>query len=941
MGGFVALGRNYINGSGLATDTLVWSDPSGVLRSFAFPGVMGGIIDALAEDSAGRILLGGSFSFGPPSPQLPSSVRFVALRIPDMAREDIRPPIKAGSSPWLRDVSFRSGEVGFAVGDGGLVFRTENGGLSWTQIATGVTNALFAVVAEGPVVDIVGSAGYFARRVDGETSWQRLQTGVDVALRSMIGLPTGDGLVVGDAGLLLLRTNDRFFALDSGTGADLMKVAGTTDEAYIGGRSGTILRLTTNGIAVVPSGTGRDLTGIAEDGTAVTDDGRVVKKGRMQESIGSKKEYSVFRKIGPSLWAGSTNGVVEKDFAVERVLPSTAPIVALVPMGRHVHAYAADGASYVMREAQSNDLAQTPFTLISPTNGQRIIKSNATFSLQSTGAAVTAAWLVQDRAQGGSLVQSSKLGKNLFGPARLYVKASDRVFGPVEIELEGPPELEGLGESSQPLRLLAAADGRAEFAPNVHAGGPLAFEWFKNGRRFVGATNLSLSVTGLSAMQAGLYQLVARSGDFSSTGAVTLIVTNASGATLLPRPADQVLYARESIQFQVPQVAEPYSSLSFVRISDGKIVGVAPTNSSDSGSLGIVLTNSSGRIVGISEPAEILVRNVTNRTIILSSFGTSAYGSYFYQGFYLVCYLAGGEESATFGMHTAKPLWPSGISGGFFFGAQIVQAGSSQFGIRFSFDSIYQPKLRGDRMGFSDPGNARTVFTLFYPTNAMSPSAPIFTNSPFVLKVFSTNGSMLPARFFFAPTVSINPAPARRSAISPLSNDVQLVSVINNSFGRAERVRLRFSGLGRDSNGASIRVVNASAEDQFGPYLDIGPVEAGVATNVLVRYLVPDGVTLPDPILRIDWPESKVAAFPSSTFLSLTPQSNPAGAAVLRFNTVRGWRYRVQSSALPAGPWVDFSDWIPGNDATIELPATPTSAASMLYWRVKIEAGEN
>ena len=374
----------------------------------------------------------------------------------------------------------------------------------------------------------------------------------------------------------------------------------------------------------------------------------------------------------------------------------------------------------------------------------------------------------------------------------------------------------------------------------------------------------------------------------------------------------------------------------FVRISDGKAVGVAPKNSTDSGLLKLVLTNSAGRIVGISELAEIAVRNVTNRTIILSAGPVTISDASVYQNYYLSGYLAGGEESARFSLRTPPTHRLSGIYKGFYFNAQMVQAPTNQVGVWFSFDSYYQPNLRGDRMGFSNPGFSGSAFTISHVTNGQNLAAAIFSASPFALRVLSTNGALLPARFFFAPAVGIDSTPARRLESSLLSNDVQLVTVTNNSFGRVERLRIRITALGKDSNGAPIRVATATGEDQFGPYLDVGPVEAGVATNVIVRYVVPDGTALPDPIVRVDWPESLVAAMPSSTFISPFPQQAPSGQRGLRFNTVVGWNYRVLGAAAVSGPWANVSDSLPGNDSNIEWPIPSSSEPANQFWRVEV-----
>lgn len=931
-GGFAALGRNYFAGSGATLQSLVRSDASGKLTSFSLPELRYGSAMALVEDRDGRLLIGGTFFQGSSGPQLNWSTRFVALRLPEFAEEDIRPPLATGQGQWLRDVVFRNAQVGFAVGDGGRVFRTDDGGRNWSRVTTGFSNDLFAVAVDGPVVDVAGSGGLVARMIEGDPTWHPLPTGVTATLRSMAGRAAGAGLVVGDGGTILLKTNDQFVALDSGTTNDLVKVAGPMDQAYISGRAGTILRLTTNGLAAVLSGTTQDLAGIAEDGTAVTVDGRVSRGGRVWETIGSRSAYTALRRIGASVWAGGTNGTVEKDFVVERSLPTTSPIMALVPLGQHIHAFAADGSSFVMRQAQSSGLTTVPFTLVSPTNGQRVVKSGGTFSLQATGAPITAVCLVQARPGSAPLVQSNSFGRGVFGPATLFVQTTDQLVGPVAINLDGPPELAGLGTPTQPLRRLAAENGTAGFDASFRASGPLVFEWFRNGRRIVGATNPSLSVTGLSAAQAGTYQLVARSGDFSSTGAVALIVTNQAGATLLPKLADQVLYAGERIQFQIPEVAEPYSSASLVRQADGKVISSIPSGAADSGVFGLILSNASGRIVAVGEPGTIMVRDVTNRTIILSERGSFGNTTLFNLGSYLV----GGEDTIFLSLQTRDPLLPSGVRRGHFFNGPITSAGSNSIGMEVRFRSFFPPTRPGASMGFIDHGFSAEAFRLSFMPDLQNPSPPSFTDAPLAPGVLGTNGALLPARFFFAPTVLIDQAPARRSTLSPLSNDVQMVSVTNNSFGRAERIRLRFSGLGRDSNGAPITVANATGEDQFGPYLDIGPVEPGVATNVAVRYVVPDGTTLPDPVLRIDWPESLLAGLPSSTFVSIAPDGSQTVPRTLRFNTVRGWNYRVQGAATVSGPWANVSEWFPGNDSNIDWPIPPNPEPGDHFWRIEV-----
>ena len=96
------------------------------------------------------------------------------------------------------------------------------------------------------------------------------------------------------------------------------------------------------------------------------------------------------------------------------------------------------------------------------------------------------------------------------------------------------------------------------------------------------------------------------------------------------------------------------------------------------------------------------------------------------------------------------------------------------------------------------------------------------------------------------------------------------------------------------------------------------------------------GVEEPDPIVRVDWPESLVAAMPSATFISPFPQQAPSGQRGLRFNTVVGWNYRVQGADAVSGPWANVSDSLPGNDSNIEWPIPPSSEPANQFWRVEV-----
>ena len=954
--GVVVVARSVVRGQ--SRNMLYQFDASGSRVRLESPELEPGSIETAAEDGAGRIVVGGSFNpvFFWNYPRSWPQYNCVAISLPAPSTADVRPRIEPSSGLWLRSTAFRNPEEGFAVGDGGRAYQTLDSGRSWERIKTGLTNDLFAVALDGPLVYAAGSAGLFARWVQGATNWDRLPTGTEANLRGIWMSWDGSPSVLGDQGTLLRSVGGKLTRVETGTTSDLNWVSSIADEygtAFIGGQLGTLLKLTWSGVERIESGTTRNLLAVGwtsrnrERWIAVDEYGAVHADNSVLSSLSSNRVYTSLLSTYSATWAGGADGVVEKDFAIERRLPTDAPIRSLVPIGQHVYAFSADGGMFIIKDAQTDGLQRTNVTVVSPTNGQAVLKQRY-LSVVTRGAGVTTAWIEKVRADGSTEVQRGynwNLGLGIFGRARLFVATGAegknmKLVGPIEIEVTGPPDITGLETLQRywyPITPSWNVGSNLAISASVRGIEPLSFQWFRNGQALPGQTNAELRVNDLKTSDSGRYRLFAHSPAGSSEDRIFVEIRERSGpVSFFRQPKEQILYAgqRELAGFETPfSGGAGFLPVSVVSEANGQrlnrpgswansnLFELQPTNRNQSGLQRLYVTNTLSPLsVSTSQPFPVLVREVTNRLVFLQR-DTESHPGKFTIGFFGL-----GDEAE--------------IDCSFLFQDGFVANGDIR-NMRFLGNRLFSIRATNT---FSTVTNGFFKLQDIFPSPSNRLANPILiglTNFPAALGVRSSGGKPLPARFVVLPEVSIGQTPAFRPLSSSLPGNVQQVTIGNGSFGRADRVRLRFSALGVDGTGAPIGVAEATGEDGFGRYLDIGPIESGAVTNVLVRYTVPDGLSLPDPVLRFDWPESQLAAFPSSTFLSLTPESNPTGQAVLRFNTVRGWRYLVESSSQPAGPWADFSGWIPGNDATVELPATPSSAQLMRYWRVKIEAGEN
>lgn len=108
----------------------------------------------------------------------------------------------------LFGLSFTSGSEGFVCGEGGSLYKTTKGGLSWNKIQLNISNDFrgIAVLPTGEGL-IVGDNGTIFRTTDGGQNWVNISLDVNYDFLGVKLLPDGKGVVWGENGTILTSSN--------------------------------------------------------------------------------------------------------------------------------------------------------------------------------------------------------------------------------------------------------------------------------------------------------------------------------------------------------------------------------------------------------------------------------------------------------------------------------------------------------------------------------------------------------------------------------------------------------------------------------------------------------------------------------------------------------------------------------------------------------------
>ncbi|MCG9880591.1 MAG: YCF48-related protein [Bacteroidia bacterium] len=184
---------------------------------------------------------------------------FISATLSSLKAQTWQTPLQAGGSdgsnyfngnPSIFDVFFTSATHGWAVGDLGRIFKTSNGGTTWTEQTSGTTQTLNSVFFTSATQGwAVGNSGTILTTGNGGTTWTAQTSGTTQALTSVYFTSANQGCVVGFGGAILTTGNGgtTWTARTSGTSYDLNSVYFTSaTQGWAVGGYGTI-RTTSNG----------------------------------------------------------------------------------------------------------------------------------------------------------------------------------------------------------------------------------------------------------------------------------------------------------------------------------------------------------------------------------------------------------------------------------------------------------------------------------------------------------------------------------------------------------------------------------------------------------------------------------------------------------------------------------------------------------------------
>ena len=169
----------------------------------------------------------------------------------------------SGAGVPLRAVHFLDAQLGWAVGDGGTILHTSDGGATWTAQTSGMAGVLYGIHSELSRAWAVGDAGTILVTTDNGANWTPQNSGTTAALIDVCFADANKGWAVGTGGTILHTGNGgvNWAPQNSGTAQYLASVE--FENATFGcavGYGGTILRTTDGGATWTSQGFGAGLT---------------------------------------------------------------------------------------------------------------------------------------------------------------------------------------------------------------------------------------------------------------------------------------------------------------------------------------------------------------------------------------------------------------------------------------------------------------------------------------------------------------------------------------------------------------------------------------------------------------------------------------------------------------------------------------------------------
>jgi photosystem II stability/assembly factor-like uncharacterized protein len=182
---------------------------------------------------------------------------YVVAEVPSETGLLLLQPADAGTTGALRDV-WGNGSSVVAVGSGGTIRASSDGGATWSTVDSGVTSNLLDVWGDGSTLWAVGSGGVILRSLDAGATWQPMASNSTCTLQGV----WSRGLTVVAAGFgCILRSADGGTTWSSvrSSSESLTRVWGNDSAMLVIGTdftNSTILRSTDGGVTWTPISAG-------------------------------------------------------------------------------------------------------------------------------------------------------------------------------------------------------------------------------------------------------------------------------------------------------------------------------------------------------------------------------------------------------------------------------------------------------------------------------------------------------------------------------------------------------------------------------------------------------------------------------------------------------------------------------------------------------------
>ena len=165
----------------------------------------------------------------------------------------------SGVTDNLYAVHFHDADTGWAAGAGGVILHTSDGSQNWSSQDSGVQTSLYSIYFHDANQGwSVGKDGVILHTADGGRSWTLQNSGVSKTLYS-ISFPTAlRGWAVGEEGTILSTTNSgaSWNPQVSGTTENLRAVFSNTLRGWVVGDGGLVLATTNGGTVWNPQNSG-------------------------------------------------------------------------------------------------------------------------------------------------------------------------------------------------------------------------------------------------------------------------------------------------------------------------------------------------------------------------------------------------------------------------------------------------------------------------------------------------------------------------------------------------------------------------------------------------------------------------------------------------------------------------------------------------------------